>query len=65
MEACDDLEDKEWVKPDSVRCWLKEFKLWFKDQPAPDQYAMKLPYAGDSNFLQKQFIKWAEETPEG
>ena len=26
---------------------------------------MSLPYQGDSDFLQSQFIKWAEETPEG
>ena len=26
---------------------------------------MILPYQGDSDFLQAQFIRWAEETPEG
>jgi hypothetical protein len=56
IEVCDDLEDKDWVKANSVRCWLKDFRQWFKTQPPPDEHDMRLPYQGDSDFLQSQFI---------
>jgi hypothetical protein len=31
-EACNELEEQQLVSPGSVRCWLKEFEVWFVTQ---------------------------------